>query len=150
MGAIRSFLCAVIVGFGVALADTAAGQNPRSIIDGAYTVEQASRGAVLYGQHCEHCHQDGLQGDGLLTPAIGGSAFAMRWSGDTLATVLGFISSIMPLDQAGKLDAQTYADVLAYVLQFSGYPAGNNEIPADATALKSVAVERPPMRPRVQ
>ncbi len=36
MGAIRSFLCAVIVGFGVALADTAAGQNPRSIIDGAY------------------------------------------------------------------------------------------------------------------
>ena len=144
MGVIRNFLCAGIVGSSVALAGPAASQNPGSILDGVYTVEQASRGAMLYGKHCEQCHQIDLQGDGLLTPAIGRSAFGTRWSGDTLATVLRFISRIMPYDEAGKLDAQTYSDVLAYMLQFSGYPPGNNEIPTDATALGSMAVERLP------
>ena len=144
MGVKLRFLCAAIVGFGLALTGPAAGQTTRSILDGAFTAEQASRGAALYDRHCQPCHREDMQGDGLLTPAMGGRAFGNRWSGDTLATVLRFIGGIMPFDAAGTLDAQTYADVLAYVLQFSGYPAGNDEIPADATALQSIAVERVP------
>ncbi len=147
MGVKRRFLCAVIVGFGLALAGPVAGQTTRSILDGAFTVEQASRGAALYGRHCQHCHLEDMQGGDimdLLVPAIGRSAFGKRWSGDTLGSVMRYVSKVMPFDEAGTLDAQTYADVLAYVLQFSGYPAGNNELPADVTALQSIAVERVP------
>jgi len=144
MGAKLSCCCWIILAFGLIPVSSVAGETTNSILNGAFTLEQANRGASLYDRHCGRCHNDDMQGDGLLTPAIGRSAFGTRWSGRTLATVLRFISRIMPYDEAGKLDAQTYSDVLAYVLQFSGYPPGNNEIPTDATALGSMAVERLP------
>jgi len=36
----------------------------RTVWDGIYTDEQATRGEALYGEHCVRCHGATLQGNG--------------------------------------------------------------------------------------
>lgn len=107
---------------------------------GAYTEAQAARGLTLFRQNCVRCHGPNLDGDGFFIPAIGGRDFANYWKGRPVADVFAFVNEFMPFDMPGALDPQTYVDVIAYILQFTGYPPGANELPADKEALKLVRV----------
>ena len=48
------------------------------------------------------------------------------------------VSQTMPLSSPGSLTAQQYADVISYILQKSGAPAGTTELPAKKDALTSI------------
>ena len=110
-----------------------------------YTIEQAKRGALLYGQHCSYCHGPNLMGDGSMTPAMD-RPFLARWSKGPLADLFDRIAVTMPEGAPGSLSRQEYADMLAFILQANEIPAGKTELPHDAKALKQIwltAVDEP-------
>ena len=45
----------------------------------------------------------------------------------------------MPQDRPGRLGDETYADILAYILQENGTDAGSSELPSDPEALLALA-----------
>ena len=111
----------------------------RTVRDGVYTKEQATRGAQVFNDACQNCHGDTESG-GDYEPGVMGDGFVDHWNGKTVADLLRFISSEMPGDNPGALEPDQYNDVLAYVLSVNGYPAGNRELSPQITSLKEIAI----------
>ena len=91
-----------------------------------YTTAQASRGERLFGENCVWCHTK---------EEFTGSGFQARWRGQAVADVFDYVSFNMPDDNPGGLPRQTYADVLAYLLQLNGLPAGEVSLDAGSSAM---------------
>ncbi len=49
----------------------------------------------------------------------------------------------MPLNKARSLDDQTYIDIIAYLPQFNGIPAGNQILAPDIRTLEQIVIEIP-------
>ncbi|MFZ3332177.1 MAG: NapC/NirT family cytochrome c [Candidatus Acidiferrales bacterium] len=97
-------------------------EQPSSKIGGWYTVEQAAAGKNLFDVSCSGCHGAKLQG--ISGPALSGVAWKQRFAGARLLTVWGEIKGPMA-DYAGKtFTTQQSLDILAYLLQQNGLPAG--------------------------
>ena len=111
---------------------TASAQGTGTVLDGVYTTEQAARGQRAYGDSCMACHE-GIDQDG---PDLKGSAFVDRWRGDRLEVLFTQISTRMPGNRPGGLSENTYVDILAFLLEGNGFPAGSRELTADV--IKSV------------
>jgi hypothetical protein len=97
------------------------------VLDGAYTAAQAERGHVAYENRCAGCHE-GQDADG---PELVGKVFFDRWREDTLEPLFTFMKSSMPGNNPGSLDDRVYADIIAWVLEANGLPAGNRELTSD-------------------
>lgn len=95
---------------------------------GWFTPEQAERGEEDYTQHCARCHGDGLQGDGA-NPALAGEAFMSRWGGESVHTLFQISKHTMPLDNPNSLGDDSYAAIVAYILEENGFPSGTQELP---------------------
>jgi mono/diheme cytochrome c family protein len=121
----RRYLIVVIVS--AASLATALAQAPASVLDGVYTPAQAKRGEAVYSTSCIGCHE-GRDADG---PQLMGKSFLDRWREDTLEPLFTFIKTTMPGNAPGSLDERTYIDVVAFVLEANGLPAGNRELSAD-------------------
>ena len=105
-------------------------EDERTVWDGVYNEEQAERGRLLYAEECSGCHAPDLRGDNT-SPSLVGQSFAFLFGGLTLGELFGKIQSQMPTDRPGSLSAQTYRDILAFVLSANGHPRGENELEAD-------------------
>jgi mono/diheme cytochrome c family protein len=88
---------------------------------GWFSAAQVTQGRFEYSQKCAVCHGAQLQGGG--APALRGTVFQQQWNGKTLEDFYAYVRSNMPLGQGGELDAQEYADIVAYILAQSGLPA---------------------------
>jgi hypothetical protein len=65
----------------------------------------------------------------------------MMWAGQSLDDIFERIQGSMPGDNPGKLPRTENADILAYVLKVNKLPAGKNELPSDAEALKKIQID---------
>jgi cytochrome c len=119
-------------------------QAPASVWAGVYTPEQAKRGAALYKEQCAACHADNLAGDAQTPraeqlaraiPPLNGDGFKGNWDGRPLSDLFDKIKKTMPRDDQGKMTLKQTADVLAYMLNYDGFPSGKAELPADPSAL---------------
>jgi hypothetical protein len=63
------------------------------------------------------------------------STFEERWTNRAVGDFYEFVVYSMPLDDPGGLPEQTYADIIAYVLQLNDFPAGETELPPSMDAL---------------
>src|SRR5437870_350469 len=84
-----------------------------------YTSTQAERGAAAYKQHCVKCHADGYRNHA-----------RMKFEGKTAYPSVYYLFKRME-DQPPDTKAisqRTRADVVAYMLQTSGFPAGGDEL----------------------
>jgi mono/diheme cytochrome c family protein len=99
----------------------------RTILDGVYTEAQADRGLRAYTENCSRCHRDNLQGN---PEALGltGTRFIDAWREDNLFSLFDFMATRMPRQPRITLPAPVYADIVAFVLRFNGYPAGDQEL----------------------
>ena len=131
----RVFAVAGLVSAAVALG----AQTPRTVWDGVYSEEQATRGEKVYADRCSRCHGDTLGGVEA-APALTGTAFYSNWEGETLEALSDRIRTTMPQDKPGSLTRAQNADLLAYLLQVGGYPAGPAALDGQAGALTSVTV----------
>jgi quinoprotein glucose dehydrogenase len=111
-----------------------------SVRDGVYTAEQARRGETAYLSACASCHGTALEG-GDMTPPLVGGAFTSNWNDLTVGDLFERIRTTMPLDMPGKLSRQQNADAIAFILGANGWPAGANELPPDAAALKQIRIQ---------
>jgi quinoprotein glucose dehydrogenase len=125
----------VLSAFGL-LAQTAA----RSVWDGIYTKAQADRGKGLYDHVCEECHGDDLEGDPE-NPPLATPAFVYKWNSLTVGDLFERIHRDMPLDNRGTLTRQKAVDLVAYLLSFNQFPAGDRELPADLAALRQIRID---------
>jgi quinoprotein glucose dehydrogenase len=120
----------------------------RSVWDGVYTDAQAKRGREAYEYSCATCHLPTLEGDESRDiPALYGDDFVEEWSGKPIKSLYELIRKMMPKDAPGSLKNETYADVVAYLLQSNEFPAGAQELTADPAALDRVSLDKvPPSR----
>ena len=114
-------------------------ETSSTVLDGVFTTAQASRGRRVYTQHCEACHGPELKG-GELAPSLAGSDFIVFWAELSVGSLFERIKVSMPEDGPGRLTDEEYTDVVAHLLDANDYPAGDQELPADKTALDMIMI----------
>jgi mono/diheme cytochrome c family protein len=110
-----------------------------------YSPAQARRGLLEYARSCEHCHGSNLTGDAIdEVPALVADAFMFHWRGRTVQDLYARLSKAMPADAPGSLSADAYLDLVAYLLEANGYPAGTKDL--EHERLSTVTIEKTPPR----
>ena len=102
----------------------------KTVWDGVYTDAQAARGKNQYEVSCSSCHRAGPPKD---------DKFMRDWSGSDVNSLFGQIKELMPADAPSSLSDSTYLDLVAYMLQVNAFPAGRDEL--NAEAIKSIRIE---------
>ncbi len=102
-----------------------------TIWDGVYTAAQANRGQQTAQSVCFACHSQSEWQNPM---------FIRVWSGRPIHQMWENLRMTMPYDSPGRLSAQEYADVVAYMLELNGVPAGEMELPSDANGLMQITV----------
>ena len=128
-------------------AGPAAGQS-RTVWDGVYTEAQAERGRERYRAICGYCHRDDLSGGGSEAgaPALRGPFFLNQWRDRPLVDLFVTIGTTMPRQDPDSLRAQVVIDVVSYLLQQNGMPAGDAELPPRLDPLRAILLSRQPAR----
>ena len=121
----------------------AAAQERTTVWDGVYTEAQAERGRVAYAQSCASCHADDLRGRST-APSLVEESFAFLWEDMSIGDLFERTRSRMPSNQPGSLAGATYADILAFIAQKNGDPAGATELPNDLAVLKQIRITAKP------
>ncbi|HEX7237484.1 MAG TPA: PQQ-binding-like beta-propeller repeat protein [Gammaproteobacteria bacterium] len=98
----------------------------------AFTAEQAAAGRAAFEQTCANCHGTNLRQ--LPNALLAGTEFIGRWGNRATSDLIVQARSTMPPDNPGGLPADTYTNVVAYLLQMNGGTASENEIDANTTA----------------
>jgi mono/diheme cytochrome c family protein len=115
--------------------------TPKKIWDGIYTPEQAKRGKAEFDQTCSRCHNLALIGSER-GPAIKGSAFLSHWDKGSVADLFIKIRDTMPEGGPGTLNEDTKIDILSYILQQNGFPAGTEELKKDLPSLEDIRLAK--------
>jgi sugar lactone lactonase YvrE/mono/diheme cytochrome c family protein len=135
------FITALAVGAGVLIAGQLRAQDgPKSVWDGVYTEAQAERGKAAYTQSCVFCHGPELAGTGEAKP-LAGPEFLSSWNGLSVGELLDRTRTTMPQQAPASLDRAAYADILAYMLKFNGFPAGQSELQQRSEFLTGVRID---------
>lgn len=136
---------APVAGDDAAAAPEVASLSGRTIWDGVFTAEQALRGEQINSGACASCHGRRMDGAALdpdrpSTPPIARDRFLRKWDGQSVAGLFALAKATMPKNNPGGLSDQQYVDMIAYMISFSGAPAGDTELPADPAGLAGVAI----------
>ncbi|KVF52255.1 MULTISPECIES: c-type cytochrome [Burkholderia] len=104
---------------------------------------QVQHGKKLYADACAKCHGDQLEGN--TAPALSGEAFAPEGKSHiTVGGIFLYMSSNMPADRPGKLTAEEYEDLMAFLLYSNGYDTSKSKLTADiANASKAPLIAGP-------
>lgn len=112
---------------------------PTSVRDGVYTPAQAQRGAVEYATACSSCHAADLRGNSN-APSLVGVSFLFLWEDKSLDELYTSIRTLMPTNAPGSLSTSSYLQILAYILEANGFPAGDAELVPDPEVLGRIAI----------
>ena len=111
----------------VAVTKPAAAAQSKSVWDGVYTEQQAARGAASFAASCARCHE-AVSNDGEEGRPLAGRAFWQSFRESTVDHLLDYVSRNMPNAAGGSLSANTYADLVAFILSRNELPAGAAEL----------------------
>src|SRR5688572_17802805 len=117
----------------------------RTVLEGVFTSGQAARGGEAYRSFCRSCHGSGLEG-GMVqdlddpAPALRRDGFGV--SRQSLGGLYNYLVEFMPYDDPGGLEEKTYVDIIAYLMQENGYPAGSAELVPKVEVLKAIKIVR--------
>src|SRR5271155_856834 len=93
---------------------------------GWYTAAQAANGAKAYQKTCASCHGAKLQGG--MGPALVGRQFWLSYGGKKVSTLWSAVHTEMPMMAPGSVSARNSTDVMAFLLQKNGVPAGSTPL----------------------
>ena len=99
----------------------------------AYLPSQAVRGAQIYEQSCNACHEPGQ---------LIGQGFVESWNNRRTYDLYALVRSTMPLDNPGGLKDEEYLDVVAYLLQANHHTAAAapDSLRADTASLRATRI----------
>jgi len=112
-----------------------------AVSSGVYTDAQAKRGQTAYAEACSKCHLDDLSG-GKDSPPLVGDEFLKGWTGKTVGALFDEVRMTMPFDSPGRLTAEQYADILAYIFSANKFPTGNQELPREVAPLQAIQIDK--------
>ena len=115
----------------------------RTTLSGVFTADQAKNGERMFQARCAACHGSDLHATDPEAPDLTKDGFKLGWVGKTVANRFRNIRIAMPAGAPGSLDDQTYIDIVAYILQFNGMPAGNEKLMTDLNALEKMVIRAP-------
>jgi len=113
-----------------------------SVTSGVYTAGQAKRGQAIYVDSCAKCHIEDLSG-GKDSPPLVGDDFLGGWKGKSVGDLFDEVRMTMPFDSPGKLTAEQYSDVIAYIFSANKFPAGDKELAHDTAPLQKIQIVKP-------
>lgn len=145
-GALRRPLVIALSAVCVALAAIGANGQTKatpSVLKGAYTEEQATRGQELYYAHCLSCHGEDMAGLDR-APPLAGPQFSAVWEGEALSALLQRIDK-MPPTQPGMLSRDETVAILAYMLWYNGLPIGEVPLSTEQGVLAEMVFHAPPL-----
>jgi quinoprotein glucose dehydrogenase len=134
----------IAAGWGHGAAHAQAGG--RTVWDGVYTAAQADRGKGGYAGSCASCHGRNLEGGHIFgsrtrsAPALRGETFLSKWNGLSAGELFVRVSTNMPLDHPGSLSDDANADIVAFMMQANGFPAGGRDLPSDVEVMKTILI----------
>ena len=105
-----------------------AAQTRRTVWDGVFTAEQAARGKTTFATTCAACHGADLSGGN--GPALKGDVFLNHWMEGSLDALFAKVKSMPP--NRANLGDNAYVDLLAFLLDANAFPAGAQELKAEA------------------
>lgn len=125
MDALGKKLVFLSVAGAVAITAAFAAQNvvAQNTAAGVFTAAQADAGRAVYDEACGGCHQADLGGLNEASP-LRGPSFLGTWRGRSLADLHMVTRGSMPKGAAGTLSDEAYTNVVAFLLQANGAPAG--------------------------
>jgi mono/diheme cytochrome c family protein len=140
----KTSISVVFVGglFAAALTVTVGAQATKSANEGVYTADQATKGDAVYKEQCAACHGDNLEGSGPMPP-LAGKDFITNWQGKTVGDLFEKTQTSMPATAPGTLTPEQTANVTAYMLSVSKYPAGSAALPDKMDDLKKISIDAP-------
>jgi PQQ-dependent dehydrogenase (s-GDH family) len=103
-----------------------------------FTAQQAAAGKTAYNSNCAACHGSTMT-DGTFGPPLAGEYFRNAWFGRTVRTLYDHAKTMPPASPASLPD-NTYANILAYVLQTNGFKAGDAQLPAGGELLDKMTI----------
>jgi mono/diheme cytochrome c family protein len=136
----RRAIIAIAAVWMVGVFASASAQAPKSVWDGAYTADQAKRGAESYMKHCSECHQAELSGDGF-APALAGADFMNAWNGLSVGDLYDRIRISMPPGKESAVSNAEKMDIVAHILAVNKFPAGQTELPPELEPTKQIKFE---------
>jgi len=92
-----------------------------------------------YAEACSSCHAEDLRGNSN-APSLVGVSFLFVWEGRSLEELFTTIRTRMPTNAPNSLPVSSYLDIVAYILERNGYPAGSSEMEADPAVLSRIAI----------
>ena len=113
-----------------------------TVTSGVYTSDQAKRGQAIYVDACAKCHIEDLSG-GKDSPPLVGDDFLGGWRGKSVGDLFDEVRMTMPFDSPGKLTAEQYSDVIAYIFSANKFPAGDKELDHDTAPLQKIQIVKP-------
>ena len=138
-------LLTIVAAFTGSVALRAQAPRPR-IWQGVYTPAQAERGKATFATTCLRCHNADLSGD--RGPALKGERFMTSCGGGSVTRLFEKVRDTMPPFATSTLDDQTKLDIVTFILQVNGFPAGEKELAS--ADLDSIDIVAPGEVPKVQ
>jgi S-disulfanyl-L-cysteine oxidoreductase SoxD len=111
--------------------------EPR-IWQGVYSEAQATRGREVFTTACLRCHGADLAGT--TAPALKGDRFYTTFGNEPIDRLFLKIRDTMPPSFGTILDDQAKLDVVTYILQTNGYPAGPGDLRLASEDLATVQI----------
>lgn len=105
----------------------------KTIWDGVFTQQQAARGAASFASNCARCHAADTNG-GEEGRNLAGKAFWDSFRESTVDHLLDYVSRNMPNGAGGTLNADTYVDLVAFILSRNDLPSGPTELTKESAA----------------
>jgi hypothetical protein len=109
--------------------------------DGVYTKAQADGAKAQFDKLCASCHPFTVAAKKKEKDVpLGDQPFFESWSGRPLSEMISTIALTMPNDGSAVVTDQEAIDLVAYILQQNGFPAGDKPLTKETA---SAVIERP-------
>ena len=111
------------------------------IWSGVYTAAQAERGKENFDKSCSNCHNADLNGS-VRAPSLRGEHFMGDWGNGSVNALFIKLRDSMPATYPDTVPEAIKIDILAYLLQVNGFPAGKTELTLDQEELEDIQIVR--------
>ena len=109
------------------------------IWDGVFTAAQAGRGKTAFVQHCSNCHNQNLAGS-VRGPALKGESFLRDWENGSVNNLFTKIRFSMPATYPDSVSDEVKLDIVTYLLEQNGFPAGAAELKMSEEELDNIQI----------
>ena len=128
----------------VSVSKPTVGQPAAPIITGGippqFTAAQTAAGKTAYNASCAVCHGSTMTNGTFGTP-LAGDYFKTAWFGRSVKALYDRAHKTMPPAAPASLPADTYANIVAYILEVNGLKAGNAKLDPAAEAIEKMVIK---------